>query len=61
MKDSDRCPFCGGPARFALGFDINMCHSCGAHETTKGWMKRNENNNGGPDSEKDKPDDSDNR
>ena len=35
---SDRCPFCGGLVRFDAVYDLNMCHHCGAQETTKGWM-----------------------
>jgi hypothetical protein len=37
---STGCGICGAPAVFDNWLDINLCPTCGARETTKGWQER---------------------
>ena len=38
--ESPYCPFCKHRVIFDKCRDINLCDTCGAHETSKGWQKR---------------------
>lgn len=38
--DESPCGVCESRAIFDRWMDINLCPACGAHETMKGWQKR---------------------
>jgi hypothetical protein len=35
----DRCPFCRAHVYFDGILDLNVCYSCGARQSARGWMQ----------------------